>query len=402
MKALIPAAIALLCGITHLNAQASALPEGDAFDPYTEHETELMEAAGYVKFGRMPWADDHTSRDVEATLGEPILWLETEHFRIGSTLGPYQVDRNDRVEVKKVRAELARLRKTLPRVPKKARTLDPWLRMHLYAMRLEDLYSEMEGVLQITEEDFPEVGERKIPGRIGTIGPYLGMKNKFTVLLTEKKSTLARYGAAYCNLREPGPILHHFQKNSVMFFGLSAEFDNMSSDTTMHCMVTYGLTINLLNGYLAFRHSVPPWMAVGLAHRNARSIDEKRNYFTANRTFNNDDKDVWDWEVRVRGRVKNDADPGFQEMAGWADQAALSFTDIMIAWGRVDFLLQEHPGELAEFLRVVKSPFPLGTVVDAELMQKHQVQAFQAVLSLGPDEFDAIWRAWVPKNYRKK
>ncbi|MGB0952985.1 MAG: hypothetical protein ACPG31_07155 [Planctomycetota bacterium] len=403
MKSLIHTLCAAFCLLGCLTAQEKALPEGHAYDPYTRHEAEAMEAAGYVRFGRMPWGDSHTTADIEKALaGEPLIWVETEHFRIGSTLGAYTVDRNDRVETRKVRAELERLREFLPRAPKKAKTLDPWLRLHLYAMRVEDLYDEIQEVLLVTDEDFPLVSDQSSSYRPGNAGPYLGMKNKFTLLLTENKSTLARYASAYCNIRTPGPVLHHFPANEVQFFGLAAELDNMSSDTTMHCMVTYGLTINLLDGYLGFRHSVPPWVSVGMAHHKARAIDEKRNYFNANRTFGNDDKDVWDWEVRVRGRVKNDADPEFAEMAAWPDHTSLEFTDNMIAWARVDFLLQERPEELAEFLRVVKSPFPSGTVVDASLLEKHQIQAFQAVLSLNPAEFDTIWRAWVPNNYRKK
>ncbi|MDA0667767.1 MAG: hypothetical protein O3A95_08215 [Planctomycetota bacterium] len=40
----------------------------------------------------------------------------------------------------------------------------------------------------------------------------------------------------------------------------------------------------------------------------------------------------------------------------------------MIAWARVDFLKKEYPHELAEFLRVVKAPFPSGVEVTPELL----------------------------------
>ena len=358
--------------------QGTSQPAEALVDPYTGQDQERIEAAGYRSIGDQPWADDHTTRDIVATLGEPVLWLETEHFRIGSTLEDYRVDRGDRVEAKKLQQELKRLRERLPDVPKKARNLDPWLRLHLYAMRAEDLYANIEQVLQLEKDAFPA----------GGLGPYLGMKGKFTILLTEKKSTLARYAGAYCGITNPGPVLHHFQRDGVQFLGFSAEFDAMSSDTTMHCMVTYCLTLNLLNGYQGFRTSMPAWVAVGLGHHQARSIDEQRNYFSAARTFGRDDKDVWDWEVRVRGRVKNDADPKFTEVTAWEDHTTLSFPDVMMAWARVDHLLQEEPEAFAELLAILKSPFPKGQAPQGEALQEYQIQAMQTVLGMETAEID--------------
>ncbi|MHC4379947.1 MAG: hypothetical protein ACYSU1_02515 [Planctomycetota bacterium] len=386
-----------------LSAQKVPDKEDLQYDPYTRNDPEALEAAGYVTIGSMPWADGHTTRDIDGALGgAPIIWIETEHFRIGSSLPPYGIDSSDRLEVKKIRGELKRLRGILPRVPRKPSVLDPWLRVHLFAMRAEDLYDEISALLQVQDSDFrsSEAEDASFSER-GT-GPYLGMRNKFTLLLTEKNSTLARYGNTFCKREFVGPIMHNFPENEVLMFGLSTEMDNMGPDTTMHCMVVYGMTINLLNGYRSFGHSVPAWLSMGLAHWNARQIDETRNYFTAQRTFSADDKNIWDWEVRVRGRVKNDADPDFTAMTGWPDHGSLSFTDTMVSWGRVDYLRKERPKELAEFLRVVKAPFPVGVIPTVDIMKAHQVDAFQVVLGMDPEEFDAVWRAWVPKNYRKK
>lgn len=396
-------AVALLAATGSLSAQKVPDKEDLQYDPYTRNDPEAMAAAGYVAIGNMPWGDGHTTSDIDAALGgAPIIWIETEHFRIGSSLPPYGIDSGDRLEKKKIREELKRLRETLPRVPRKTSVLDPWLRVHLIAMRAEDLYGEISDLLQVQDSDFRSADVEDASFKERGIGPYLGMRNKFTILLTEKKSTLARYGNTFCKREYVGPIMHNFPENEVLLFGLAAEMDNMGADTTMHCMLVYGLTINLLNGYRSFRHSVPAWLSLGLAHWNARQIDETRNYFTDQRTFSQDDKDIWDWEVRVRGRVKNEADPGFEIMTGWPDHSSLSFTDIMVSWGRVDFLRREHPQELAEFLRVIKAPFPLGVIPTNQIMQSHQVDAFQVVLGLEPAEFDGIWRSWVPKNYRKK
>ncbi|PCJ51877.1 MAG: hypothetical protein COA70_13335 [Planctomycetota bacterium] len=387
-----------------LSASAQKDIDEDAlqFDPYTRNERAAMAEAGYRKIGVMPWADGHTTQTIDRSLGGvPILWLETEHFRIGCSLDSYTPDKSDPMERKKLKAELNDLRELLPSVPRKVKLIDPWLRMHLTARRAEDLYAQMEEILNLGENDFPDPAS-KISGRKTTLGPYLGMQNKFTILMTNKKSTLERYQATFCSYRSNGAMMYYFPDDEVLIFGLAAEFDGMGSDTAMHCMLSYGLTINLLNGYLAFRHSMPAWLSLGLAHSNARKIDHKRNYFSEQRAFDRSDKKIWDWEVRVRGRVKNEADPSFSEMAGWADHPSMSFTDGMIAWARVDYLRREHPRKLAEFLRVVKSPFPSGVEVTVERLQTHQVDVFHATMGMTPEEFDENWRAWVLKNYRKK
>jgi len=372
------------------------------YDPYTQNDSGAMEAAGYLRIGVMPWADGQTTATIDHTLGGiPILWLETEHFRIGCSLGPYIADSGDRVERKKLKLEIKALSKRIPNVPRKVKTYDPWLRMHLTAMRAENLYAKIEKLLLITPDDFPDpmLSPKE---RTSKLGPYLGMQNKFTILLTEKKSTLERYQATFCTYPSHGAMMYLFPEDEVLMFGLAAEFDGMASDTAMHCMLHYGLTINLLNGFLAFRHNMPSWIGLGLAHGYAREIDHTRNYFNEQRAFGPSDKKVWDWEVRVRGRVKNEADPSFLEMIAWRGHETLSFADGMIAWARIDFLRQEHPAELAEFLRLVKAPFAAGVRASPENLQQRQLDAFMAALGMEPEEFDSIWRTWVLKNYRKK
>jgi len=397
----------LLVGLllsTTLSASAQKDVDKDAlqYDPYTRNERVAMEEAGYRKIGVMPWADGHTTQTIDRSLGGvPILWLETEHFRIGCSLSSYTPNKSDPMERKKLKAELKELREILPNVPRKVKQFDPWLRMHLTAMRAENLYAQMEEILNIGEDDFPDPSS-KISDRETTLGPYLGMQNKFAILLTDKKSTLERYQATFCSYRAHGSMMYYFPDDEVLIFGVAAEFDGMGSDTAMHCMMNYGLTINLLNGYLAFRHSMPAWLSLGLAHSNARQIDHKRNYFNEQRAFDSTDKKIWDWEVRVRGRVKNEADPTFAVITGWADHPSLSFTDGMIAWARVDYLRREHPKKFAEFLRAVKAPFPAGVEVTPERLQIHQIDVFSATMGMTSEEFDTIWRAWVLKNYRKK
>src|SRR5262245_63873355 len=69
-------------------------------DPYTAAVDKAMAALGVVSYGPFPWADGLRSEDIDKVLGDNrILWLETAHFRIGSTLKP--IDVADDVDARK-------------------------------------------------------------------------------------------------------------------------------------------------------------------------------------------------------------------------------------------------------------------------------------------------------------
>ena len=69
---------------------------------------------------------------------------------------------------------------------------DPWLRAHLWARRLEKWYADFVTTFGITPADFEELARKAKAGESMGEGPYLGMKDKFVVLLTEKRSNFGR------------------------------------------------------------------------------------------------------------------------------------------------------------------------------------------------------------------
>ena len=126
-------------------------------DPYTNNEPEAYKAAGYERFHRVMIHEDLSVTEVMQVLGEGLemIWVETEHFVIGSTLPKYKLP-GDKILKERVAEEYERLREVLPEIPKKApRTLDRWLRVHLYAMRCEEVYDRVQEILGVTDESFP-------------------------------------------------------------------------------------------------------------------------------------------------------------------------------------------------------------------------------------------------------
>ena len=102
----------------------------------------LIQALGVVAYGPFPWADGKRTEDIDRVLGDNrILWLETAHFRIGSTLKP--IDVADDPEARKdVLAECTELSKRLAKLPKRPKKLEAWHRLHLYALRAETMYGD--------------------------------------------------------------------------------------------------------------------------------------------------------------------------------------------------------------------------------------------------------------------
>jgi hypothetical protein len=119
--------LATACAQKAAPARAGS-PQGP--DPYTAGDEAALGKAGYVSFGPFEFGTNHTTTDVEALLpNEPLVWIETAHFRIGSALPALSITSSkDREWVTKVREELMQVALRLPSVNPNTSRLDPWLR----------------------------------------------------------------------------------------------------------------------------------------------------------------------------------------------------------------------------------------------------------------------------------
>ena len=74
-----------------------------ALDPYTGGKPERLAALGYRSFGPYVFCQA-TTEGVCSRLGDvPILWVETQHFRLGSALEEYKPeDPKELDELKKI------------------------------------------------------------------------------------------------------------------------------------------------------------------------------------------------------------------------------------------------------------------------------------------------------------
>jgi hypothetical protein len=369
-------------------------------DPYTEGDADVMKAGGIAAYGPFPWADFIGTADVDKVLGEGrILWIETEHFRIGSTFRSMGWPQTP-TKKKALQQEFRDLHKKLRKIPERPRKIDPWLRLHLYAQRAERCYADFQKLLGVTDADFPArgTGPRE--------GAFLGQPDKFLLLLFQKKSDMARYMDRFCGLQADVSMRYCHPKTHQMVACVSAEGLEGFDDTALHGHVVYALMHNLMGGYNGFYYALPLWFSEGLAHWYSRQIPSDN----VNVQIRDDEAVAEDkqnnWPVKVRRRAQHvGAFFPFETMAAWADRDKMGYHGHSQAWSRIDFLMQRDAEKVGLMLRQLKA-LPPGGGGDAGAAQSAQartlaVKLLAELFELDPAAFDTEWREWVLKTYPK-
>lgn len=367
-------------------------------DPYTGGEPATMAAAGIVAYGPFPWADHHRTEDVDNVLGQSkLLWLETTHFRIGCSLPSASIPEDPDYRPVLL-AEVKQLRQKLPKVPEKVKKLDPWLRLHLYAQRFEKAYGEFLQLIGATDADFPALG--KAPRQ----GAYLGLPDKYLVLLFQKRSDMARYMERYCNSKETASMRHYHGETHQLLACVSAEGLEGFDESGIHAHVLHAVWHNLMNGYNGFFCPLPLWFGEGLAHWYTRKVPHK----TTNVQIKDDEAVAEDkrenWAVKVRRRAQHEGSCfPFDTMAEWAKWEDLGYHAHSQAWSRVDYLMHLDPQKVGVLLKQLKNVPQAATFEEhAPMLRLRAREQLVELFALDAPAFDQKWRAWVLKTYPKK
>ncbi|MEM9378742.1 MAG: hypothetical protein AAGB93_02255 [Planctomycetota bacterium] len=390
------AALALALAPVHSLAAAAPAALQDAgmedfadVDPYTEGDPGKIADLGYLRVGSFVWEGSERTEHVQETLGGlDVLWVETAHFRIGTSLGTYRIP-NDRPEKAKLKEEFKLLKKRLKKFKAPKRDLDPWLRLHLFALRAEAVY----------DAHLADFGIEEVAGKPNAIGH----PKKLNLLLCQRKSELGRYLRAY----EEGVNEYAYRtgrQGRSLFFGINMEAISESYtdrsvqpfDTMLHCIVAQGIARNLLDGHLNRLFTCPDWLSMGLGHVVQRRIDVR--FVQTGAVTRNTDEEHWHWDDRVGNLVKNEFFATMPDMIGWERGREWNERDHMVTWSKVEFLLEELDGDGAKFLSAMVIPVegkPEGK--EKELVER-QTRALDAGLGLTPDAFDAKWARWARKR----
>ncbi len=346
---------------------SSALAKVGLEDTFTGKDAAAMARLGVLDYGPLAWADNKRTTDIEKVLGEGrVLWMETEHFKLGSNFGFAGAPKDPKAR-RLLKDELKRLNKKCKKIPASASKLDPWLRMHLYAQRAEELYDE-----------FSDLAGRPAGGR------RLGEKQKFLLLLFEKRSDLARYFKSFCG-RETQQTQRHTHYGTGHFsLVMTAEGDDGPRDSeTTHAQFRYFA----MQMFMDAAGGGPLWLQYGLGHVYERQVPCNMINCGVRADESVDPASQYDWGKKIRKRVKFDGLViPFDQLTTKTD---LGYYGHVQSWARAEWMLRDRT-RFAEFLGGV-----LGKASRAR-----QVAALGAVYELEPAAFDAAWRKWCAKNYR--
>ena len=411
---LAPFLISLLAAITAGSGELSAQKRRDKWkiDPYTNNDPKLMAAAGYLNYGPFEFgalaADKVSSTDIAGTLEYvDIIWMETAHFRIGVELPQWSVP-TEAATKKKLRAELTELKKVLPKVNPKTRRLDPWLRAHLTAYRMEKLYAETMALFGVVDASFPQDPDKVMIGPKDAYmgyGPYLGMRDKFLLLVVEKASTYQQYLKKYVGRDSKWPQRWHFTDVSSLLFACPTESDDfpIKHDTALHCALAFNVSQNLLDGFRYYAYDLPVWIKEGFGHWNSRRVDGRWASFDQNEGSVADMKRLSKWKAYAKNTLsKTKKYAPFPTVAGWRDFGSITFNDHVMIFSRIDFLMSQGPEKWQTFLRTVKGRVDDQWRPDQRDLVGATREGLKSAYGLSFLNFDERWKAWVKDTYPSK
>ncbi len=364
-----------------------------AVDPHTGGAPEILQRLGYLSFGPFHWMKgDSTVAVAEKLGGVPILWVETEHFCIGSTLNTYKIP-GDREEKARLADELERLERRLGKLKAAKRELDPWLRLHLFAQRAEELYAAFHDDFGLEPSDYEAVG------------PYLGQPQKFRLLLCERRSEYGRFISSYagaqlsdtCQRVGTGETGLGCAINVEALRELWPDATAVPFDAMLACYSVSGLANQLVDGYLRSDYRSPEWLVAAYGHLCSRRIDPR---FTSGAGYEEGQQvgeDDHEWEGRVLNLARNRFFASAESMFAWEDFAELKQRDHLVAWSKLQYLLTAAQGDRGAFLAAVCRPDPAAAALPAR-----QAAALAEHFQLTPEELDAAWLRWVTKTYSKR
>ncbi len=378
-------------------------------DPYTKNKPKLIAKLGYVSYGPFSFGQrgsaEVTTTEIEKKLSYvQLIWVETPHFKIGMTVDPWAVPFDPKTRAK-IRAELGQLKENgLPKVNPKTRRLDRWLRLHLVAMRMENIYAEFQDWLGVTDASFPQRTEDVIVGQGEYMGQgtYLGQTDKYLVLVFQSTRTHNDYLKSFTGRNSEYGQRWNFKIPGSLFYGVSTDgkTGDLKHDTGLHKNLAYNITANMLDGYRFYSYDLPVWIRVGIPHWFARKVSPKWNVFDQNEGSAMSDDKRWRWQPVVRKLVSSRKYTRFSEAYAMRDYGELDPNDHIVNWSRWDFLASQGKPKFAAFMKLVKGRVHAKdwTPDDSDLVGATR-DALQQVYGLSPLTIDAKWATWVKENY---
>jgi hypothetical protein len=361
--------------------------------PYCKNDPQRMQAAGVISHGPINIGPQGSAGIIKNLPTSQWLFLETAHLRWASSLGPMTVDLNDK---KRVMAELERLRQVLPDVPKEPKRLDPWLRLHLMAMKGEEFYARFQQLLRVTDADFPATRQMDKPF-MGN-GLYLGEAEKFEVVVHANRANHALFTKDFSGAQVTGALRWHSRERHNMLASIPAEDPDLKQDRWLWPHIVHNLSHLFLCAYKHFSYDPPVWLDEGLALAMEKEVEPRSTTHEGEEGSMRDSKDSRDYreaakQLLTRGKLR-----GLAELTEVKEFGELSAEDSIGVWSRVRFLIEAHPEAFAKFLGGIKGQLDENQLPTGRDLPGLQRKLLQEIWGYSPLSFDEAWRAWLAQQ----
>ena len=391
-----PSLVFLLLGLAAPLAAQKEKPPRNAPEncSWCRGDRETMRGAGIVSHGGFEFAaPPGTTASVDQFFGgKDIYWIESAHFKLGLCVGIHKVGPD---EAKAVRAELTELHEVLREVDPKAKVLDPFMRTHLYAHRVEKTWKRFLELMQVEESIFPQLGDVWLIGTpyLGE-GPYIGMKGKFELLVLPTAGDQVpflkkQYGLSITRTQR----WHDLTRGSLIVVTNVME-NELFEDQKIYGHVVFNLSINLLDGFKHYSYDTQCWLREGLGHYMEREINPRFNTYDASEGSLGVKVNKEDWDEEVKQLITAGKAPRVAELTGLKTYAEFEMRHHYACWSMTKFMITTNPQGYGCLNGMLHGRKRADGMPDAENLLDVQRTAFVECFGMTYPQFDEAWRVW--------
>lgn len=366
---------------------------GKEICPYCKNSPELLKKAGLIGHGPFPYAATN-SEDIEKHLSyvKDIYWLESEHFKFATTLPSYLLPERER---KKIQAELEELKAILPTVNSKTRTLDPWLRIHLFVFRAEKFYQKFLDFLGLTDKDFHGTRNNKYMGE----GRFLGEKGKYEIFLFQNRAPYLDFLKTYAGLDHDKPQRWNFLKTDSLWFGCHTQEEMLNQDLNLYATTIHNITHNLVDGYRHYSYDLPVWLTEGMSLYYERQVNDDYASYCFDESFQDYKHASESWPNEIRRRATGGDLPAIAELFHKRAFSDMSYEERIFSWSMVDFFISTDQGKFAQLVDRLKGRLKPDGYPDAQGLSDVQRKAIAELYGFSFAELEGAWKSFISKKY---
>lgn len=397
---------ALAAGLVALAPAARAQKLNDKTKPrnhpvnciYTGGDPEMLAKIGVLSLGGFPFSTHPTTHSADEYFGDDTtIWVETAHFRIGYALGPYRIGMGERDTL---REELTAIAEVWPDVSPKMRTLDPWMRAYLYAIRAEKLWDRMLELLDVTADVFPDGSKPwDTTGTYMGQGPYLGQKEKFEVLFLPSEAASAAYLRDHFGLATKMTQRWNILDRDVLHLVIHVDQGGLKIDRALYGHFVFNQVQQMLNGYKHYSYEIPVWIKEGFAHWMERQISPEFNTFDSSEGSAAEMTRKDDWEPPTRKMVAKGEAVSMAQLVNLKGFGEFQLEHHFTTWSMIDYLMREHPTFFPVLMDRISGMINDQFIPDASGLWDVHRDVFRDDLGMSYAQFDQAWQAWVLENY---